>query len=63
MLIEIHGAVHARGKHTRGKGLQNDCDKHNEAVLLGYRTFIFTTEDVMQGKALTKILEYLGREQ
>ena len=35
--VEIHGGVHTHGRHTRGKGFENDREKMNEAVILGWR--------------------------
>lgn len=34
-LIEIEGGIW-NGRHTRGTGFSNDCDKYLEAFLLGY---------------------------
>jgi hypothetical protein len=35
--IEIEGATFADGRHTRGKGYANDCEKYNNAQILGYK--------------------------
>lgn len=40
--VEIEGGVWTRGRHTRGKGFENDCEKYNAAVLLGWRVLRFT---------------------
>ena len=50
-LVEIEGAVYARGRHTRGKGFENDCEKYNHAQLLGHDVFRFSTGQVLSGKA------------
>jgi len=34
--VEVHGGVHAGGRHTRGQGFINDREKMNEAQLLGW---------------------------
>ncbi len=49
--IEIEGGVWMRGRHTRGKGYQNDMEKYNAATALGWRVFRFSTEDVLRGRA------------
>lgn len=49
--IEIEGGIWMQGRHTRGKGFQNDLDKYNEAAALGYRVFRFSTADVLKGRA------------
>jgi very-short-patch-repair endonuclease len=40
--IELEGGVYSRGRHTRGKGYEADCDKYNQATLLGFRVLRFT---------------------
>lgn len=35
--IEVEGGIWSRGRHTRGNGYINDCEKYNSAVLLGWR--------------------------
>lgn len=47
--IEIHGAVYAGGRHTRGKGFENDREKMNEAQLQGWKVFEYSTGQVKQG--------------
>lgn len=50
--IECEGAVYTRGRHTRGKGFTEDCDKYNEATIIGWRVLRVTTEQVASGKAI-----------
>ena len=40
--VELEGAVYIQGRHTRGKGFENDCDKYNAAQLAGWRVLRFT---------------------
>lgn len=47
--IEIHGAVYAGGRHTRGKGFENDREKINEAIVNGWRVLEYSTGQVKQG--------------
>ena len=49
--IEIEGAIWAQGRHTRGKGFQEDLVKYNHAMMMGYRVLRFSTEDVLRGRA------------
>lgn len=50
--IEVDGAVYSGGRHTRGKGFENDMDKLNEAQILGWRVLRFSTGMVKDGRAL-----------
>jgi hypothetical protein len=37
--------------HTSGSGIERDCEKHNLAVLAGWRTLLFTGSMVHSGVA------------
>src|SRR5690349_6492713 len=47
--LEIHGAVYANGRHTRGKGFEGDREKMNEAQLMGWRVLEYSTGQVKKG--------------
>ena len=49
LAVEIEGGVWSKGRHTRGKGFINDCDKYNAAVLLGWRVLRFTDKHLNDG--------------
>jgi very-short-patch-repair endonuclease len=49
---EIEGGTWAGGRHTRGKGFEDDCEKYNTAVSLGWRVYRFTSDMVTDGRAL-----------
>lgn len=40
--VEFEGGIWTGGRHTRGKGYENDCEKYNNALLLGWRVFRLT---------------------
>jgi very-short-patch-repair endonuclease len=40
--VEIEGGTWIQGRHTRGKGYQEDMEKYNQAQLLGWRVFRYT---------------------
>ena len=52
LALEVDGAVYSRGRHTRGKGFENDMEKLNEALLLGWRVLRVSTGMVADGRAL-----------
>lgn len=55
LAVEIEGGVYSHGRHTRGKGFTRDCEKYNEAVILGWRVLRVTTGMVNDGTALTYV--------
>jgi hypothetical protein len=42
--IEIEGGTWSGGRHTRGKGYSEDCQKYNAAVHLNWRLFRLTSD-------------------
>lgn len=50
--IEVEGGVHTGGRHTRGKGFIQDCEKYNAATILGWRVIRVTGEHIKSGQAL-----------
>lgn len=36
ILVEVQGGGFVQGRHTQGKGLENDCERQAEALTLGY---------------------------
>ena len=62
LLIECQGGIWGNGKHSRGRGYMNDCDKMNEAVKMGYRVMWFTGEHVDKGSAIDLIKEIVSYE-
>ena len=37
--VECEGGVYTRGRHTRGKGFEADCEKYNAATARGWKVF------------------------
>lgn len=52
ILIEVEGGTWSRGRHTRGKGYEADCEKYNAAALAGWLVLRFTANMVEDGRAL-----------
>ena len=55
LAVEVEGGVYSGGRHTRGKGFENDCEKQNSAVLRGWRVLRFTGPQVKSAYALAVI--------
>jgi hypothetical protein len=47
------------GRHSRGQGIENDCEKYAEAMKLGWRVLRVTPKHVKSGQALAWIQELL----
>jgi very-short-patch-repair endonuclease len=43
---ELDGAVHAGGRHTRGKGFEADAEKRNAAQTMGWVVLVYTAKDL-----------------
>lgn len=56
--IEVEGGVWSGGRHTRGMGFISDCEKYNEATLLGWHVFRLPDE-LICGEWLCKIGEFI----
>lgn len=62
LAVEIQG-MGRRGKmgaHQRPAGIKRDCDKGNEALILGWRLLHVTTDQVKSGAAIRMIERALG---
>ncbi len=60
ILIEVEGGIWSQGRHTRGKGYQEDMVKYNSAQVLGYSVYRYSTEQVKSGKAIDDIRRLVG---
>lgn len=47
--VEVEGGVYSFGRHTRGKGYENDLEKYNTAVVMGWKVLRFTGGMVERG--------------
>jgi len=52
LAVEIDGAIWTGGRHTRGAGVERDCEKFAEALLAGWKVLRVTTGQVRSGQAL-----------
>lgn len=60
ILVEVEGGTWTGGRHTRGKGYENDCEKYNWATSNGWQVIRFTTGKVKKGDALQSVVNLLG---
>ena len=61
--IEVEGGIWSRGRHTRGKGFEEDCRKYNEAACLGWRVIRVTGGMLDSGEALPYVIRALGGKE
>ena len=52
LLVEVEGGVWSFGRHTRGVGFENDCQKYAAAMMLGFRVLRITPKHIDNGEAL-----------
>jgi hypothetical protein len=50
--LEVEGGVFIQGRHTRGVGFTNDCEKYNHASVKGWLVLRVTPEMVDDGRAV-----------
>ena len=55
LAVEVEGATWSGGRHTRGSGFQKDCEKYNQAALLGWTVLRYTGGMIQSGEALQDI--------
>jgi len=58
--IECEGGVWTQGRHNRGQGFIDDCDKYNAAGELGWRIFRYTAKQIKSGVAWQQIERIVG---
>jgi len=55
LAVEIDGGTWVSGRHNTGAGIQNDCDKYEAAMLLGWDIYRCTGAMVSSGRAAQTI--------
>ena len=58
--VEIEGAVWTGGRHTRGAGFTNDCEKYSAASIAGWTLLRVTGEHIRNGQAIAWLMQALG---
>lgn len=53
--IEAEGGIYKSGRHVRAIGYNNDCEKYNNATLLGWKVYRFT-DMMIKDNSLTKFI-------
>ena len=58
LIVEVDGGTHTQGRHVRAEGFRIDCEKHNSAVMLGWRVLRGDAKMVKSGD-LAKNVEHV----
>lgn len=58
--IEIEGGTWVKGRHTRGKGYENDCRKYNTLTAMGWKIYRYTPEMIEDGTAIKDLISELN---
>lgn len=53
--LEVEGGAWTRGRHTRGQGFINDCEKYNEVALHGFVLIRVVPDDLLTEDTLDLI--------
>jgi len=58
--VEIDGGVFVGGRHSRGTGIEKDCEKYAHAMMLGWKVLRVTPRQVKSGDAVQWLRSVLG---
>ena len=61
LAIEVSAGNWANGRHVRGKGYEQDCEKYSEAAVRGWRIIHVTGDMVADGRAAQLVERAFGR--
>ena len=61
LICEGEGGGYTNGRHTRGKGFENDCEKYNIATILGFSVLRVTASHIRSGQALNWVVAMLKK--
>jgi len=58
--LEVQGGIHmAKSGHNTAAGITRDCEKANEAVVLGWKVLHVTREQIENGSAINWLRQIL----
>ncbi|WP_205750456.1 hypothetical protein [Deinococcus fonticola] len=63
LIVEAEGGTWGQGRHTRGRGFEEDCRKYALLTLAGWRVIRITGAHVKSGEAVQWVKRALGLEQ
>lgn len=60
--VEVEGGTWTGGRHTRGSGFMEDCEKYANAAILGWTVLRVTSDHVRTGQAVKWLEQIFDRE-
>lgn len=60
--VEVEGGTWTNGRHTRGTGFREDCEKYANAAILGWTVLRVTSDHVRTGQAIKWLEQLFERE-
>ncbi len=60
LIVEVEGGTWINGRHSRGYGMDVDCEKYAEAMMIGYRVLRITSTHLKTGQAIKWIDKLLA---
>ena len=60
LAVEVEGGSWSSGRHTRGKGFEDDCIKYGKAMELGWNVYRCTSGMIKSGAAATSIVKLIA---
>lgn len=61
--VEVEGGTWTNGRHSRGEGFEQDCEKYNEAALLSWIVLRVTPRMIDDGRALRLVERALALQE
>lgn len=58
--VEIEGGTWSGGRHVRPQGYEDDCEKYNAMIEMGWALYRYTSQMVKDGRAMNQIERILG---
>ena len=58
--VEVEGGAFVQGRHGRGAGITNDCEKYNHAAMLGWRVLRGTSPMIRDSSLVEHLMATLG---
>lgn len=63
LLVEVEGGTYSGGRHTRGAGYAEDCEKYNAAAAVGWTVLRYTGALVRSGVAANQVASVVADRQ